>query len=248
MKILSLNAGYFLGFEKPVPDYLLNLRRSCLGNRKIEEDCMNRLADLVEKEDPDVITLEEVDQGSIRTGTSGQVERIQEKFQNRYYSHTHVKYGPGKILSRFPVFRNMSNAILSSRKGEIKDHFLTPGSKQLLLEYSDPENEYSVFGAHLPTMLRFREKQLKKIREKLVERENVILCGDFNCYQGRKEVEKIFRDTKYKVLSPGATHPRSSPYRELNLFVVPEKMDTNVRKVDADISDHLPAILEIPEL
>lgn len=244
MKILSCNVGYFLGFEKPLPDYLLNLKRSCLGNSKIEEECMDRLAEIVESEDPDIIALEEVDQGSIRTCTSGQIEAIQGKFEKKYYTHSRVKYGQRKLLSRFPVFRNMSNAILSRKNGEVREHFLEPGSKQLLLEYRNPGREYSVFGAHLPTMHRFKKKQLKKIREKLVETQKAILCGDFNCYHGKKEVEKIFEDTGYKVLSPGATHPRSSPSRELNLFVVPEDIDANVRKLDAEISDHLPVMLE----
>lgn len=205
---------------------------------------MKRLADVVNDEEPDIIALEEVDQGSMRTRTSGQIKKIREKLDASYQHHSHVNYGPGKILSRFPVFRNMSNAMLD-RKRRREKNFLEPGSKQLLLEYRNTENNLSVFGAHLPTMHRFRKKQLRKIREKLVEKDRAILCGDFNCYHGKKEVEKLFEGTKYTVISPGATHPRSSPSRELNLFVVPEYMDAEVRKIDAEISDHLPVVLEI---
>ena len=155
MKILSCKTGYFLGFEKPLPNYLLNLKRSCLGSRKVEETCMKRLADVVNDEEPDIIALEEVDQGSMRTRTSGQIKKIREKLDASYQHHSHVNYGPGKILSRFPVFRNMSNAMLD-RKRRREKNFLEPGSKQLLLEYRNTENNLSVFGAHLPTMHRFR--------------------------------------------------------------------------------------------
>ncbi|MFB6241269.1 MAG: endonuclease/exonuclease/phosphatase family protein [Candidatus Nanosalina sp.] len=245
MKILSCNTGYFLGFEKPLPNYLLDPKRSCLGNSKKEEESMDALAELINREDPDIVALQEVDQGSIRTRTGGQASALEEKLEKSYSVEIREKYGPEKLLSHLPVMNKMSNAILSSG-GEIREHFLEPGSKQLLLEYRSEEKDLSIFSTHMPTLYRYRKKQLRKVKEKLLERERAVLCGDFNCYRGKKELEEIFSETGYRVRSPGPTHPRSDPYRELNLFIVPEEMDIRVRKIQADISDHLPVLAEIP--
>lgn len=243
MKILTCNAGYFLGFEKPLPNYLLDLKRSCMGDRNTEERCIDALAEIVDSESPDLVALQEVDQGSIRTRTSGQAGRLEKKLEDGYSVASQSKYGPGKLMSRLPLLRKMSNAVLSNG-GEVEEHYVSPGSKQLLMEYRSSGKGLSVFTAHLPTLHRFRRNQLEKVREKVLERDEAILCGDFNCYHGKEELEKIFDGTRYQVHSPGPTHPRSEPFRELNLFIAPESLDVEVRKIDTDISDHLPVVAE----
>jgi endonuclease/exonuclease/phosphatase family metal-dependent hydrolase len=244
MKILSCNTGYFLGFEKPLPNYLLNLKRSCLGDRKIEEECMEVLAKLIDTEEPDVVVLQEVDQGSIRTKTSGQASALEEKLVKKYSTKIEGKYGPGKLLSRMPMLKQMSNAVLSNG-GEVREHYLEPGSKQLMMEYRDEEKDLSIFSAHMPTLHRYRRKQLQEAREKILERNKAVLCGDFNCYNGKEELEKVFSGTEYEVHSPGPTHPRSDPYRELNLFVAPEELKVRTRRPEVEVSDHFPVIAEI---
>lgn len=248
MKILTCNTGYFLGFDKPIPNYIYNLKRSCLGSSSVENERINNLAEIIDQENPEVVALQEVDQGSLRTRTSGQVKELVKRIRENYKWESSNKYSPRKIISHLPMFRKMSNGLLSRGEGDTRRHYLKPGSKQLMMEYRHEKRDLSVFNVHMPTLHSYRSRQLKEVKKKVIKREKSVLCGDFNCYRGKEELEELFDDTRYRVESPGPTHPRSEPHRELNLFIVPEESEIDLKRAGNRISDHFPVIADISGL
>ncbi|MFB6241756.1 MAG: hypothetical protein ABEJ36_03040 [Candidatus Nanosalina sp.] len=83
MKILSSNADYFLGFDGSFLRYLIYARRAVRNNGSSEEEEMQEFAEIIEDESPEVVAALEVDQGSLRTHTSGQVEEVARKLESR---------------------------------------------------------------------------------------------------------------------------------------------------------------------
>lgn len=246
MKILSSNADYFLGYDGSFLRYLLYARRAVRNNSRSEEEEMQEFAEIIEDEDPDVVAALEVDQGSLRTHTSGQVEKLAGKLESRskdYRYSVDNKYGPEKMFSRMPIMKHMSNAVFY-REGDVRKHYVGPGTKQLVHE--TVIDDVSIFSMHLPTIKHFRRKQLEKIKDLALEREKAVLCGDFNTYWGFGEVKELKKEANLELHDPGPTNPSHRPSRNLDYFLVSNDLEVkDCRVIDTTFSDHRPVVLEV---
>lgn len=247
MKLLQHNVNYFLGFDGSLRKYVRHCTRGVRADRAAERENMEAFADLVVDERPDVVFLTEVDMGSIRTRTRGQPSMLRSMCSERgleLSSSAANKYAPGSILSRLPVLRHMANGVLYGSSFETQEHYIGPGSKQLV--YEARKDGLSLFSVHLPLLRRARRKQLENLAELVAQRDRVIVTGDFNNYHGESELQPLL-DAGLVLESPGPTLRNSMlPYREIDPYLCSPELDvTGCGRFDLPISDHYCTWLEV---
>jgi endonuclease/exonuclease/phosphatase family metal-dependent hydrolase len=257
VKILSCNAGYLLDYDGSLREYALKPHRGLLGSDDAERRATERLADIIADEHPDVVCLLEVDQGSMRTVTEGQVTRLAEMLTERgldYHARADAKYGDGNVLGNLPVLSHLSNGLLvrDAFDATIEAHYLDTGPKRLVTEVV--LGDVAVFGVHLAMSGRGRRKQLDEIAAIVAERDRVVVCGDFNAYDGLEAVEAALGETGLLLHNPGETVPKRpldtivSETRTLDFFLAsPDITVTRCDVIDVQVSDHRPVVLEFDE-
>lgn len=241
-KILSFNAGYYLGYTGTLYDYVRHPIRSVIG-ASTEEDAIAEFADIIDSVAPDAVLLQEIDRGSIRTNTAGQMQHITNHC-SAFKSHTAVKY-QGHIVPRIPVFRHMANGLLY-KQGTVTDHYLGRGVKSLVQELRI--DGLSIFSVHLARFgKRTRRRQLEEIADIVGEHENALIVGDFNAMNGAEEANILRDRLDFTIASPGNTYPASNPQHPLDLAAYSPGLSVRCRTLDSTISDHVPLLVTIED-
>lgn len=253
MKVLSVNAGYLLDYDGSLSGYALRPHRAMVGSEAAERRAIDRLVDVIADERPDLVVLLEVDQGSFRTATDGQVATVANALDERglaYRARADTKYGDG-LVAGLPVLGHLSNGVLirDGIAATIEVHLLDKGPKRLVTEVR--VGDVSVFGVHLAMSSRGRRAQLSELAAIVTERERVVVAGDFNAYDGLDEVEDILGGVGLVLHDPGDTVPKRpldrivTETRTLDLFLVsPNVTVTRCGVIPVQVSDHRPVVLE----
>lgn len=252
MKLLSCNAGYLLDYEGAYHEYVLRPHRGLIGSKRAEENAISRLVEVITEEQPDVVGLVEVDQGSLRTRTDGQVADLAYRLGQQglnYYPYAATKYGDGGVIPSLPMLQHLANGVLANGEYGTGTHYLQTGPKRLVIEVSTPEVD--IFSAHLAMSGRARRNQLDELAELVTERENPVVAGDFNTYNGLDEVREAFDGTGLTVYNPGETVPPRpldtvvTDTRTLDFFIAPSEMTVSrCEALDVQVSDHRPIVME----
>jgi endonuclease/exonuclease/phosphatase family metal-dependent hydrolase len=248
MKLVSFNANYFLGFDGSLRDYLRHAPRGVRANRAAEQAAIDRFTALVDTHEPDVIALLEVDSGSWRTRTDGQPRLITDRCNangHDYTVRTDNKYGDS-LLARLPILHGMSNSVLWTGDGRVTRHRLSPGTKRLVHELQLPAG-LSIFIVHLPLLRHHRKQHLQRLADLVRDREQVVICGDFNNYYGVRELRQLMDAAGLELHQPGETLPNAVlPYRSVDLVLASPSVDiSGCTTLETDISDHLPVMTTI---
>lgn len=256
MKILSCNAGYLQGDRDAVGGYIPSPLQAVVGNPSIERRAAERLSELIARERPDVTCLVEVDGGSIRTATDGQVDRLRELLADRglrYRGRIDRKYGTDGLVSNLPFFRHLGNGVLVDDEVPIDVHYLETGPKRLVTEIR-LSPAVALFVVHLSLGARSRRRQLAELAD-LIERsgaDQTIVTGDFNTFGGHAELDGLLDRAGLELHAPGET-VASRPFdelvlstRALDLFLCSPSIEIERCEVlDDRISDHRPVVTEI---
>lgn len=258
MKILSCNAGYLLGYGNVLGGYVPPPVWSLFGNGTVERRTLARLADVIDRERPDVVSLLEVDRGSHRTETGGQFRALVESLAKRglaYEGDVANKYGAGALAGSLPFFGHLGNAVLSRSARPTRTHYLSSGRKRLVIEMALTD-DVVLFVVHLSLGGRSRRRQLAELAEMLAERAGgraVIVTGDFNSFDGHGDLERFADATGLELCVPGSTVPERplddflDASRCLDLFVCSPTVASEVERcdvLDVQVSDHRPIVLE----
>lgn len=236
MKILSLNAGYFLGYDGYARNYIRHPLRGVFGQKKVQEESVGEFSDILENEDPRAVLLQEIDTGSIRTIKEALPQNI-----SKMNSDAANKYSG--LFSKTPFLRHMSNAVLHTN-GEVENQYLKHGNKALVQELR--LKDLSIFSVHLSVLSpKIRQKQLKEISDITSERQKFVLAGDFNFLKGQSEIDNAVSSTNWQLSCPGETFPAKNPTKPLDMAFHSENISINTRTLDANLSDHRPIIIEI---
>jgi endonuclease/exonuclease/phosphatase family metal-dependent hydrolase len=253
VKVLSCNAGYLLDYDGSLSGYALRPHRAMVGSPEAEERATERLVDVIADERPDVVCLLEVDQGSVRTRTDGQVRHIADRLADRgldYRARADTKYGTENVLGQLPVLSNLSNGMLvcADLEATVERHYLDTGPKRLVTE--GRVGDLSVFGVHLAMSGRGRRRQLAEVAALVADRERVVVCGDFNAYDGLDEVRSALETVGLVLHNPGETVPERpldslvTDTRTLDLFLTsPDIEVTRCAVIPVQVSDHRPVVL-----
>lgn len=189
----------------------------------------------------DLVALQEVDGGSLRSGYINQVEYL-------------------SILGRFPFWyqqlnRNLgplaqhSNGLLSRfQPHHLENHKLPgpPGRGAILMQIGTGKESVAVVMMHLALGTRVRNKQLAYIREITQPYKHVVLMGDMNTLPEDLLQHSPLRSMDLRAPQIQATFPSWNPQRCLDHILISPELDIeNVQVVPARISDHLPVALDL---
>lgn len=191
----------------------------------------------------DVIALQEIDAGSLRSRFVNQVKYLAERAEFPYwYAQRNRDLGPlgqhgNGVLSRFVPW-------------VVEDHRLPgaiPGRGAVVLRFGDETGSLAVIGAHLSLGRRARWMQLEYLARLVDEYEHVILMGDFNTSVYQLLKNSPLRETGLEA--PAFSHwtyPSWKPSHALDHILVSGNLKTaNARTLGSVSSDHLPLALNI---
>jgi endonuclease/exonuclease/phosphatase family metal-dependent hydrolase len=240
MRLLVYNIRYATGtgpaFHLPLPG---------AGYLRSDRRVLEEITSFIQRADPDIVGLVEVDSGSIRTGMLNQAEFIASTLG--HYSIYECKYGSESIGNLMPIVRKQCNALLaSSRLHGQRFHYFDKGIKRLIIEL---ELEHAVvFLVHLSLKYRHRQDQLRALHELVVRADKpVIVAGDFNTFFGDNEIYLFMQASGLRSanISGVPTYPSDNPRRELDFVLYGEGIRvTGFEVPSVRFSDHLPLIFD----
>lgn len=193
--------------------------------------------------DYDIVGLQEVDAGSLRSGFINQTEYIADRARFPFWHH--------QTNRRMGVLAQHSNGVLSRYQAvEIDDHKLPgaiPGRGALMARFGAEQHSLVVVILHLALGKRSRMRQLAYIREVASDYPHVVIMGDMNCGSDSAEIRFLRRGGR--LCEPAHdlyTWPSWRPERNIDhILVSPTLRVQQVRVLKQTFSDHLPIAMEV---
>jgi len=200
---------------------------------------LQRIGDLLA--DFDLVALQEVDGGSLRSGYVNQVEYLAQQGAFPYWYQ--------QLNRNLGRFAQHSNGVLSRlRPTLLEDHPLPgpPGRGAIFLRLGEGENALGVVMMHLALGARTRTRQLAYIRERVSEFRHLVLMGDMNTHAVDLLEDSPLRDLGLIAPQVEATFPSWRPQRCLDHILLSSELELGrVHVLSQPISDHLPVAVEI---
>ncbi|MFP4656357.1 MAG: endonuclease/exonuclease/phosphatase family protein [Candidatus Woesearchaeota archaeon] len=203
---------------------------------------------------PDVVGFIEIDTGSIRAKKKDKTVFFREFLElgDQAGRVKYTKEGFSKIMGSLPITRKQGNAIISKHKiSEVKYHDLNRGTKRIAIEsLIEKPGKFRVILVHLALGKKARKEQLEELAHIVNEiEEPVIVMGDFNTFDGIREIRSLLRKTGLKYY-PGQrmipTQPTYNPKNTLDLILTSKEIEVKDYKVlkEMKFSDHLPILVD----
>ena len=183
--------------------------------------------------------LIEVDTGSFRSRGRDEVKYFEKEMGFNSFVEK-VKYpihGWLKLFHHLPILKKQANAIVSRFPlFGIKYHVFHEGTKRMIIESTVKcPKKVTLLAAHLALGKKTRAKQIKELIKIVNRKRNpVILMGDFNTFNGIKEINELMKKTHLKDKisldknSVPFTEPAWNPHRRLDYILTsPEINVTN---------------------
>jgi endonuclease/exonuclease/phosphatase family metal-dependent hydrolase len=200
---------------------------------------LQRIGDLLG--DFDLVALQEVDGGSLRSGYVNQVEHLARLGAFPYW-YQQLNRNLGRLAQH-------SNGVLSRlRPSLMEDHPLPgpPGRGAMLLRLGEGPDAVAVAMMHLSLGARTRTRQLAYIRELLGGYRHLVLMGDMNTHANDLLQHSPLRDLDLVAPQIEATFPSWRPQRCLDHILLSPSLPLERCAVLAQpISDHLPVAVQI---
>lgn len=192
-------------------------------------------------QDFDLVALQEVDGGSLRSGFVNQVEHLA-LLGGFPYWYQQLNRNLGRIAQH-------SNGLLSRlRPSMVEDHPL-PGPRgrgAIFVRFGEGPEALVVVVMHLALGARTRTRQLAYIRERLEGCRHLVLMGDMNTHAGELLEHSPLRDLGLVAPQLEATFPSWQPLRCLDHILLSPTLELQrVAVLDQPISDHLPVAVDI---
>lgn len=202
---------------------------------------LDRIAQVIHRFD--VVALQEVDGGSLRSGFVNQVEYLAARCQFPFWVQqcnrnlgSLGQHGNG-LLSRFQPVR-------------VEEHPLPgplPGRGALVSWFGQGNHPLMVVNLHLALSARARAQQLGYVRELIQGQRHVVLMGDMNAHLDQLLEHSPLAQTDLRA--PGLatpTYPSWQPSRAIDhILLSPSLQVEQVEVLPASSSDHLPLAIRI---
>ncbi len=240
LRLLSYNIQ--VGIQtRHLGDYIMASWQHVLPNQKRLQN-LHAISQLLKPYD--LIALQEVDGGSLRSSYINQVEYLANHSNFPYWYHQ-CNRNLGKIaqhsnglLAKFPV-----NQIINHKLPG-----LIPGRGAIEAILGDKREQLRVIVAHLSLSNRARRQQVEYLANKIRYYPYVIIMGDLNCCS--KDLLEQFAENnvilKTSDRDETATFPSWQPTHQYDHILVSPRINIQSEKVLPNpISDHLPVALEI---
>jgi endonuclease/exonuclease/phosphatase family metal-dependent hydrolase len=202
---------------------------------------LKRIADLIK--DYDIVALQEVDAGSLRSNYINQVEYLA---QHAGFPHWHVQQN-----RNLATIAAHANGLLSKIPAELViDHSLPgliPGRGALEVSFGAGSQSLVVMVAHLALGKKAQRRQIGYIAESLAQHDFFVLMGDFNC-EPHDLLETLDKTGLKTRLADNCdpTYPSWNPKKSLDHIIVSDNLTVeSVAVLPEVISDHLPVAMEV---
>jgi endonuclease/exonuclease/phosphatase family metal-dependent hydrolase len=220
-------------------EYLTSSWRHVLPSA-VRQENLEAIAGLVM--DYDMVGLQEVDSGSLRSGFIN---------QSRYIAtHAAMPYWFHQSNRKVGTMAYSGNGFLAHYEPDsIEEHRLPgaiPGRGALFLNFGG-ESGLTVAVVHLALGQLARASQLKYLHEKLQGQRHVVVMGDFNAEAESTKLsqfcEALNLDAPTRTV---ASFPSWKPQRSLDHILVSRTLKTGAAEViDVGYSDHLPVAVKV---
>jgi endonuclease/exonuclease/phosphatase family metal-dependent hydrolase len=204
-------------------------------------DNLDRIARLVRSYD--IVGLQELDAGSMRSGYVNLTEYLSEKAEMPFWSdQTNRRIGR--------LARHSTGLLSRYTPTEVIEHRLPgriPGRGVLFIRYGTRDEPLIVLILHLALGRRTRMMQLDYISEIVNEYRHVILMGDMNCQSDSAEMDYLINRTMMREPSHGLdTFPSWRPQHNIDhILVTPTLEVDHVGTLNFSLSDHLPIEMQL---
>ncbi|MDX1380894.1 MAG: endonuclease/exonuclease/phosphatase family protein [Xanthomonadales bacterium] len=191
----------------------------------------------------DMVALQEVDSGSLRSGYINQSRYLATHSGMPYWCHQSnrrvgkVAYAGNGFLSRF-------------EPDAVEEHRLPgviPGRGTLLVRYGSGFDGLDIAVVHLALGKRARIQQLRFLARELDSGRHLVIMGDLTAQADAGPVRDFCETLALQAPTRGlATYPSWQPQRAIDHILVSDRLAANGAKViDVTYSDHCPVAVEI---
>ena len=237
LKLLSFNVQAGIGTQK-FGDYITGSWKHFVAHPN-SVDNIERIADVVR--DYDVVALQEVDGGSLRSRNLNQLVHMASRAEFPFW-HQQLNRNLGR-LGQF------SNGLLSRFVPyHIEDHRLPglPGRGAIIARYGHPDNPLIMVGVHLALGEKYRNTQLAYLSRLLKQYRHVIIMGDFNCRPDHLQRSPLAELDLVLPTETLLTYPSWAPDRHIDHILLSSSLIATRSEVLSDclLSDHLPVATE----
>ncbi len=243
IRLLSYNVQAGI-YSRQYSDYLTNSWKHVLPHPERLVN-LTRIAQMLHPFD--LVGLQEVDAGSLRSANIDQIQYLARQASFPYWYHQ-----VNRDLGRFAQH---SNGLLSRFKpGPVSEHKLPglPGRGAVVIELPLSDGRaLTVAIVHLALGWRARQRQLDYLVDLALSHPLIVLMGDFNCSCKSNSLRKMVRRAGLKGLDCELkTFPSWRPQRNLDHILASSELTIeDARVIDYPLSDHLPisVSLRLPE-
>ncbi len=239
LKLLSFNIQVGIQTGR-YHHYVTRLWQHFLPNPQ-RNDNLQRIARLLKQYD--LVALQEVDGGSLRSGYINQIEYL--AYQGGF------PYWYQQLNRDLGHFAQHSNGLLSRLEPEsLEDHKLPgllPGRGAIVSRFNFSGSPLLVVMMHLSLSRRSRNLQLDYINELMQDACHVVLMGDMNTHAKQLLDNSPLSGSGLVAAHEGVpTFPSWRPTRGLDHILVSSGLQVDkVDVIDYPLSDHLPISLEL---
>lgn len=238
LRILSYNVQVGVDTRK-YRDYLTKSWKHVFPHRNRLHN-LNMIAEILRQYD--MVALQEVDAGSLRSGFVDITEYLANRAGFPHWYH--------QVNRNIGMLARHSNGFLTRiRPTQVTNHRLpaAPGRGAMLLEFGEGDQSLSVCTLHLALSRRARSRQLDFIRDMLGGCKNLVVMGDLNTGCESDELRRFIEMMGLMQSAHGqATFPSWRPSRKIDhILVSPGLQITKAQVLDYPLSDHLPIGVEI---
>ncbi|MGV6818779.1 MAG: endonuclease/exonuclease/phosphatase family protein [Thiotrichales bacterium] len=197
---------------------------------------LDRIAEVISHYD--IVGLQELDAGSLRSEFIHQPEYVAKK-SGLPYCYSRINRDLGFVAQN-------SLALLSRHEAHfVKEHSLPskiPGRGALEAHFGDPDDPLVVVIAHLSLSAKARCNQLRYIATVVKGYGNVVVMGDLNSELHSREIKHFFETTALEApKAPKLTYPSWNPRLAFDhIFVTPQLKTSEPEVLRFKHSDHLP--------
>ncbi len=220
--------------------YLTRSWKHLLPDREREET-LNRIAHCIT--DYDIVGLQEVDAGSLRSAFINQSEYLAARAHFPHWTHQ-TNRNLGKIAQ---ISLGLLSRIRPREVVEYKLPGFIPGRGALMVRFGSGEQSLALFVLHLALGRGARMRQLVFIAERVNDERHAVVMGDLNCRSDSPEIAHILSRTSLGEPLPDLhTFPSWRPRHNIDhILVTPSLRATATEVVACTISDHLPIAMEV---
>lgn len=219
------------------------------GQDSYDKDQLRQMAELIKKENPDIVGLQEVDSVCLRSGKINQAEALALLTGMHYAFTRHFAFEGGAygnaVLSKFPIANVINHRlpVATETKGASVS-FLT-GEISL-----SRKKRITIGVAHLD----YRSQQSRVNQATMIatlfktSKFPVILMGDLNAEPKTEEIELLLQSFKDTQPDTMLSFPTLKPVKKIDYILIDRAHKVKVldsKVIPAQYSDHLPILSTI---